>query len=165
MTRIELIAEDVARLRAAYPELGEAALREQLVGAALAHRDHEWDPTDPFEGFVHDAAALASYRQRLAGAEPVRVDMKERERMAYEAKIELDRDVIPPLKQEAKRLRSEIRRLEASLRAKGVDPSTIEPVVEGPTIAMDDYEPPRYLDPAERRRQVGEFFRRVGGDR
>lgn len=165
MTHIELIGEDVERLRRGFPELDEAVLLERLVAAALFHRAHDWDRKEPLEGFVHGAAALATYRQQLMGMWETRLDVRENERIAYETQIELDRDVIPPLKQEAKRLRSEIRTMETGLRAKGLDPSNIEPLVEEPGIPVDDYQPPRFVHPAERRRQVAEFFRRTGGDR
>ena len=165
MTQIELIAEDVERLRSAYPDLDEAALSEKLVAAALQHRHDVWDRADTFEEFVHEAAALATYRQSLLGAVQARADVQKRERLAYETQIELDKAVLPPLKLEAKELRGEIRRLESALRATGIDPSKIEPIVDGATMAVDDYEAPRFVDGAQRRREVTEFFRRVGGDR
>jgi hypothetical protein len=165
MTRIELIAEDVERLRSAYPDLDDAALGTALTEAAARHRHATWDREDVLESFVHDAAALATYRHRLLGAPGARAEARERERGAYEAQIELDRDVLPPLKAEARRLRAEIRRLESALLAKGTDPGTIEPTVEGPTLAVDDDRAPRYMDGAERRREVVAFFRRPGDDR
>ncbi len=133
--------------------------------AALRHRHDSWDREDTYERFVHDAAALATYRHRLLGAAQSRAAAREREREAYDANIELDKDIIPPLKIEARRLRAEIRRLESALLARGIDPATVEPTVEGPTLAVDDYEPPRFVDEVERRRDVVAFFRRVGGDR
>jgi hypothetical protein len=165
MSRIELIAEDVERLRSAYPDLDDAALGVALTEAAACHRHDTWDREDVLERFVHDAAALATYRHRLLGAGQTRAKARERERDAYEAQIELDREVLPPLKAEAMRLRTEIRRLESALRAKGIDPTTIEPTVEGPTLAVDGYRPPRFVDEAERRREVVAFFRRPGDDR
>jgi hypothetical protein len=165
VTRIELIAEDVERLRAAYPELDDVGLGEALATAALRHRHDAWDHEDTYERFVHEAAALATYRHRLIGAARAGAAARERERDAYDANIELDKDIIPPLKIEARRSRAEIRRLESALLAQGIDPTTIEPIVEGPKLAVDDYEAPRFVDETERRRDVVAFFRRVGGDR
>jgi hypothetical protein len=82
----------------------------------------------------------------------------------YERHLELDKDVVPPLKLEAKRLRAELRRLEEEARSLGLDVEAIEPRIHWPeTIAVDGYEPPRYETNDERRRTAVDFFRRVGG--
>lgn len=122
MTEVVLIAEDVRRLRAAYPEADAARLETLLVDAALSHRAHEIDPDDIVDLFIHEAAALAVYRRRLTAAKGELPDAVEKEAASYAEGIELDRDVIPPLKQEAQQLRGQIRESEARLRARGVDP-------------------------------------------
>lgn len=164
MTEVALIAEDVRRLRAAYPEADAARLETLLVDAALSHRAHEIDPDDIVDLFIHEAAALAVYRRRLTAAKGELPDAVEKEAASYAEGIELDRDVIPPLKQEAQRLRGQIRESEARLRARGVDPDTIEPRLAEGSIAVDDYEPPRFADAEERRAATVAFFRRVGGE-
>ena len=66
---------------------------------------------------------------------------------------------------EAKRLRREIRDLEEALRAHGLDPSSVGPAIGRSASAVDDYEPPHFVNRAQRQQATAEFFRRVGGDR
>jgi len=134
MTVITLIAEDVRRLRAAHPDADAAQLEALLVDAALRHRAHDAEPHDILDLFIHEAAALAVYRQQLAAKKQELPDAVVKEAASYAEEIELDRDVIPPLKQEAQRLRVQMRDLEARLRVRGVDPDTID------RVANDDDE-------------------------
>jgi hypothetical protein len=165
MTRVRLIAEDVERLRAAFPKLDDAALGSAMTESARRHAHDDPDPDDALERFVHDAAALATFRHRLLDAVGRRAAARHDERDAYEERIELDVDVLPPLRAEARALRAEIRRLESALRVKGVDPAAVEPTIEGSTVAVDRDAGPRYVDAAERRRAAVAFFRRTGRDR
>ncbi len=165
MTEIALLAEDVARLRAAYPEADDGQLESLLVEAAVRHRAHEPDPYDMAEVFIHEAAAIAVYRQQLAVAKHRLPDAVARESASYAEQLELDREVIPRLKQEAQRLRAQVRDLEERLRSKGLVPDAIEPQIGAGSIAVDDYEPPRFTNVDERRAATVEFFRRVGGER
>lgn len=91
--------------------------------------------------------------------------MAARERVAYEEALALDRDILPPLKEEARRLRRELFALEDAVRARGIDPATVEPAMPDQPLAVDDYAPPRFLDANERREVSVAFFRRIGGDR
>ncbi len=86
------------------------------------------------------------------------------EQESYERHLWLDKDVVPPLKLQARALRAEIRRLEREARDRGIDPEGVAPPVDWPsTIAVDGYETPRYETNGERRRTAVEFFRRVAG--
>jgi hypothetical protein len=98
---------------------------------------------------------LVTNRERFARAE-------RDEQASYERHLELHKDIVPPLKLEAKRLRSEVRRLEKEARELGIDVDAIEPRIEWPeTMAVEDYEPLRYETNESRKRAALEFFRRV----
>ncbi len=85
------------------------------------------------------------------------------EQQRYERKVELDRDVVPDLKLEAKALREEVGRLEDEARRSGVDPASVEPAIDwSRTIAVDAYQRPEYETNESRRAKAVEFFRRLG---
>jgi hypothetical protein len=110
------------------------------------------------------SAAIALLRFELVTERARRVEALDSERATYERHLELEKDVIPPLKLKAKRLIAEIRILESAARELGIDVDAIAPEVDWPNAtAVDDYEPTRYESNAERRRTAVEFFRRVSG--
>ncbi len=109
------------------------------------------------------AAALALLRHALLEARGRAGEAAAREARTYREHLRLARDEVPPLELRARELRSEIRALEAELRARGVDPAAIAPTLPGDTLAVDDHDPPAYRTPEERRRRAVEFFRRIGG--
>ena len=162
MTRVGLLARDVDRLVAVRPDLAPS-LGEAMFDAGLAHRRCEPELEDLPESFVHLAAACSSYRARIGPLTASLAHVEDRERASYEEQLVLDRDLLPPLREEAKRLRAEIATLEGALRAKGVDPSPIGPGIENATV-VDDAGPPRLVDPRERRAEVSMFFRRIRED-
>jgi len=74
----------------------------------------------------------------------------------------LERDMIPPLKLEASRLRAELRQAEADAAAEGVDPAAIEPQIDWrQTISVEGYTPPRFEPNEDRRAATVAFFRRI----
>jgi hypothetical protein len=162
---VDLLSEDVERVRVAVAGLSDPDLWRDVATRGLVHLHHIERADDPIDAFVHLAATVAVYRLALAtGRERLR-DAVELERSAYEASIQLDREMVPPLKEEAKRLRMEIRSLEASLAKRGIDPDRVEPRIDwGETSSVDDYERPRYERPDERRRSAAEFFGRIRND-
>lgn len=82
----------------------------------------------------------------------------------YREKIELDLEVVPPLKRKARDLRAEVRRLEGQLRERGIDPDHIEPTIDRDrTLAVDAYVNPEYETNEARRAKAIEVFRRLGG--
>ena len=83
------------------------------------------------------------------------------ERRTYAEHLRLERDVVPPLKLHAAELRRRLRSLEAELSRRGVDPAGIGPPVPHDALAVEDYRPPRYRTPEERRRGAVELFRRL----
>ena len=57
----------------------------------------------------------------------------------------------------------EVRRLEDHVRARGIDPESIEPRIEwSRTLAVDLYKRPKYESNESRRRATVEFFKRLG---
>lgn len=85
------------------------------------------------------------------------------EERGYEQKLALDRDVVPPLKEEARSLRAEIRALEERLRRAGGDPDQVAPAIDwSRTLAVDAYVRPEYETAAARRKKAVDFFKRIG---
>jgi hypothetical protein len=148
---------------------------ERLVHDALARGaevlravpDARAEPRTPVHRLraqvVLRAAAASAYRHRLVAERDRLPAARDLERRTYDESIDLDRDLVPPLKLRAKALRAEIRRLEADAVASGLDPSAIEPTVAwAQTLAVDTYEPPRYGSDVDRKAKTLEFFRRLG---
>jgi hypothetical protein len=162
---VDLISEDVERVRAAVAGLSDPDLWRDVATRGLVHLNHVERTDDPIDAFVHLAATVALYRLALATGRDRFRDISDLERSAYEQSVKLDREVLPPLKEEAKRLRMEIRSLEASIAERGTDPDLIEPRIDwGETSSVDDYAGPRLERPDERRRSVAEFFGRIWND-
>ena len=173
---VRLLAADWGRLRAAYPGLDD----ERLVTQALAHgRDLLAElPTEPPTRGSLDRRLewLRRWFPRKAGSIAVQgFDLVEHlrrhaqageiERETYQVHLELNKDVVPPLKERAKALRAEVRRLEQEVRAIGLDPESIEPRIDwSKTLAVDIYRRPRYESNESRKRATVEFFRRLGRD-
>lgn len=179
---VEVLAADWERLRraaaAVRPLAGETdrELEEEVArrGAELIDRPAPPDRVDPLltgpervaalrEVLVRRAATLAVHRFDYAAGRDRFAAAGEAEERAYVRKLALDRDVVPPLKEEAKALRAEIRRLERALVEAGGDPASVPPAIEwGTTLAVDAYVRPGYETPETRRRRAVEFFRRIG---
>jgi hypothetical protein len=175
MANVEILRGDWERLRQAFPDLDERDLVREIAarGKRLAERQVEEaiDPNEPRDRRLtwlrtwvpRQAASVATLgfdlvknRGRLAAAS----GLEERTHQRY---VELNRDVIPSLKERANALRAEIARLEAELRARGRDPGAVEPGV--PTrIEIDDYQTVEF-ETQDRKRETVEFFRRIRGDR
>jgi uncharacterized small protein (DUF1192 family) len=170
----EILRADWERLRRAYPDLEERDLVREVVarGKRLAGQqvDETIDPSTSRDRRLtwlrawvpRQAASIATLgfdlvknRDRLARAS----DVEER---TYQRHLELNREVIPGLKERADALRAEIARLEAALRARGRDPGTVEPGVPA-RIEIDDYKTVEF-ESQDRKRETVEFFRRIRGD-
>lgn len=173
---VVLLAEDWERLRRAYPdandvELARAALsrgRRAVQGPAEIRVPADLLPGERIGRLrmllASSAGAAAVLRLRMIVDRERDVRAEREEIRTYERHLELEKDLVPPLKLEAQRLRAELRTLEREAREAGIDVGSIEPRIHWPeTIAVDDYRPPRYQSHEERRRAAVEFFRRVGG--
>lgn len=158
---VEILADDWERLRGCYPDMSVEELTRRVLirGAEIVDASQD----DRRARIIGEAAIAAMLRFRLVmGRERAEV-AEERERETYEQYLELDKDLVPPLKLEAKSLRAEIRRLEEEARNSSLDPDAVEPRVDwAGTLAVDEYEAPRYATNETRRRTAVEFFRRVG---
>jgi hypothetical protein len=110
------------------------------------------------------AAARAAVHRFELVTQRERFERSERDELqTYERHLELHKDVVPPLKLEARALRAEVRSLEAEARARGIDVDAIQPAIDWRnTLAVDGYEAPKYETPESRKRAAVEFFRRVG---
>ena len=170
---VEVLAVDWERLRRARPGLRDEALADDCVtkGHEVAsqlermtgHPNGSWpdDLRSLRRRFVEEAALLAVHRFQYAVGREGFDRASRREEETYREQIDLTKDVVPPLKQEAASLKAEVRRLEEKLRRLGVDPDSIEPSIDlRMTPAVDDYRPPRFETPVDRRRHALEFFRR-----
>jgi len=175
MRTIEILKTDWDRLRQAYPDMKEA----ELLGAALA-RGRQQLAEEPQESMSPQAALherLAWLRRwtprKAASVAALGFELvKSRDRLAKASQfeefvtgryIQLNREVIPGLKDRANQLRDEIRRLEEELRARGRDPEAIGPKVPA-HIEVDDYKPVEFASQEQKQKTI-EFFRRIGGDR
>jgi hypothetical protein len=171
-----VLKTDWERLRSAYPGLDD----ERLADGALARSREILAelPTDPpstasvqvrldwlSRWFPRKAASIAVQGLDLVDHIKWQAVAQEMEQRTYERHLELDKDIVPPLKEEAKALRAEVRRLEEQVRAKGVDPDSIEPRIDwSRTLAVDIYKRPRYESNESRKRTTVEFFKRLGRD-
>jgi len=168
-TAIEILATDLENARRARPDLTEG----ELVALALRRGT---ELTRPHAGSEDDTArddlrvdlaeaiieAVALRRSIVTNRDRFS-DAHDRELQTYEEHLDLQRNVVPPLKREARRLRYELKRLEAEATARGIDLSSVEPEIDwSNTIAVDDYTPTTFASNADRRAAVVEFFRRPG---
>lgn len=173
---VRVLRVDWELLRASYPSVSDEELaREALAraGRILATAPEERVPDDVTGPerlerlgrlLARKAASVAVHRFELI-SQRERVERADRlERETYEQHLELDKDVVPPLKLEAKELRVELRRLEREAGALGIDVDEIEPAIDwDQTIFVDVYEPPRYETNEQRSRNAVEFFKRTSG--
>jgi hypothetical protein len=172
--RVEVLEVDWELLRGAFPGVPDAELAERALSRGrqiltAPDEDRHPVPLPSAEGLARRRCALARKAASVAIHRFELVTNRERfaraeqdERASYERHLELHKDIVPPLKLEAKGLRSEVRRLEEEARKLGIDVDAIEPRIEWPeTMAVDDYEPPRYETNESRKRAAVEFFRRV----
>lgn len=173
---VHLLADDWERLRRVYPDRDDRDLARTALALGRKAADAPFEirvpPNLPKRERVQrlivmlarSAGGVAVQRFRLVRDRERDARAERVEALTYERHLELDKDVVPPLKLEAKRLRAELRRLEEEARSMGIDVETIEPRISWPeTIAVDGYEPPKYETNDERRRTAVAFFRRVGG--
>jgi len=172
---IEILASDWAILREAFPRVDEPELTARLLerGGAIVERSIEERvpeglPTEERVGRLRDllarkAAGVAVHRFEILTGRERAARAEESEQETYETYLELEKDVVPPLKLEAKVLRAEVRNLEEEARRRGIDPGGIEPRIDWPnTLSVDAYERPQYETNESRRRAVVEFFRKAG---
>jgi len=173
---VRVLATDWERLRSAYPGLDD----ERLAAEALDRgRDllAELPTSPPLEAsleqrvewlrrwFPRKAGSIAAQGFELVEHLRRQAEVGEVERRTYEVHLALNKDVVPPIKEEAKALRAEVRRLEEAVRAKGFDPDSVEPSIDwSRTLAVDIYERPAYQSTESRRRATVEFFKRLGRD-
>jgi hypothetical protein len=149
------------------PDERTLAARALRVGTRYLRAD---DPPDGDEirarmrAFVRSATDLASARFGLVTGRRrlSRADRQERE--SHERHVTLHREVLPPLMEEARVLRAELRSLEEEARRRGIDVDGIEPQIEWrETFAAEAFQPMRFISNEERRQVAVDFFRRVGG--
>jgi hypothetical protein len=171
---VEILAIDWQRLQSAYPDLDDRRLASMAVDRGLevvlgAPVDTGPPPKGPAgrlarlrEEFPSTAADVAVHRFDYV-ARRERFQLTARiEEQTYAEHVALDKDVVPPLKEEARALREHVRRLEDDARRRGIDPDSIEPAIEwSHTLAVDAYTRPRYESIDERRERTARFFRRV----
>jgi hypothetical protein len=173
---IEVLAVDWEPFRLAFPglpdeDLAERALSRGRAIVAAPLEDRVPETLHPGErlswlraALARKAASVAIHRFELVTTRERFVRAEHDEQASYERHLELHKDVVPPLKLEAKALRSEVRRLEEQARGLGIDVDALEPRIDWPeTMAVDDYQPPRYETNESRKRAAVEFFRRVRG--
>jgi hypothetical protein len=174
MTQVPILRADWDRLRAAYPGIDDHPLcrralerGDEVLASDPSEPARDGDPTveqvRQLRSFVaRRAASLAVYRHELVAHRERLPRAEAAERASYERHLELEKDLVPPLKLRAKALRAEIRRLEAQARHLGLDPEAIAPRIDWPeTLAVDGYEQPRYETNEQRKRTAVEFFRRL----
>jgi hypothetical protein len=101
---------------------------------------------------------LVTTRSRLTRAE----DLEDR---TYQRDLELKKDVVPALKEEARVLRRTIAELESRLRELGGNPEEVDPPVPERAIVVEGYERPQFETNEGRRKAAVEFFRRLEGYR
>lgn len=169
---VRILKADLDHARAARPELSHDELIAEACrrGVRIAADD---GPTtgsdDPGRSRMKSlrarcaasAASVAELRTLLVTDRERFAGSVEAEREAYLDYVGLDRDVVPPLKLEAQRLRAELRHLENEATAAGIDLVTVEPSIDWPgTLAVDAYERPQYVSNESRRRAAVAFFRR-----
>jgi hypothetical protein len=172
--RIEVLAADWEPLRRQHP----GADVEELAAVALARgidalltgegaRDLDGAGRASIERLrsqvVHRAATLAYHRFDLVTRRGRLARAEQDERASHGHHVALAKDMVPPLKREASRLRAEVRRLESLARERGIDPASIGPSIDWErTVWVDDYVEPRFETEGDRRRDALAFFRRVG---
>ncbi len=171
---VELLAVDLEQVRAARPDLDDAELVQEALVRGLAAVEAEVDlprEAEPGPGgelrrlrlaLAGAVAEAAAFRWALVRGRDRFSRAREDEQRIYEDHPELERDVVPPLKIEARRLRLELRRLEDEARAREIDVDGIEPQIDwSSTISVDSYRRPRFVSNETRRRATVEFFRRL----
>ena len=164
---VEILSADLDHVKDARPGLAvEAIVKEALARGLERTRWLRQDEDAPSHDRRADLAAavaeLAGYRWSLVRDRSRFADASAGERQRYEEGLILERDVIPPLKMEASRLRAELRRAEANAAARGIDLALIEPKIDWhKTISVEGYTPPRFEANEERRAAAAAFFRRI----
>jgi hypothetical protein len=161
---VEIPREDWERLERLLPDVPARRRTAEVLAWGARVLSEDPPPRDGGSAFAREAAEVAVHRCALVLQRERSHSANRGEVRTYEEGIELDRDLVPPLKLEAKELRAEVRALERRSRAAGLDVEAIEPRIDwSQTIAVDGYRPPRYETHDERRAKAVEFFRRTGG--
>jgi hypothetical protein len=165
--RVEVLAVDWERLRRAFPGsdpdrlVAECVQRGLRVTRAARNPENERGVTTHAE-FADRLALLAVHRFDFAIGRQRSSRAAEAEQRTYDRYLELDRDVVPPLKEEAKALRAQLRRLEGEARDLGIDLEAVKPrIAWDRTLAVDTYSSPHYESNEARRQRTLEFFRRI----
>lgn len=170
---VEILRTDWERLRRAYPEADPEQLVQEMLDRGrrrVASEAREAIPPEatPQERFVwlrewtpRMAASMATLRFDLV-RNRARLERATRlEEATYQRDLELKKDVVPDLKEQARGLQQEMLHLEAELRSRGGHPEAIEPKVPIDTVVVDDYQRPQYESNESRRKTTLEFFRRL----
>lgn len=171
---VEVLEVDWDLLRGAFPGVPDADLAERALSRGrqvVRAPDEDRHPvTLPSAerlarqrwALARKAASVAIHRFELVTNRERFARAEHDEQAGYERHLELHKDIVPPLKLEAKGLRSEVRQLEEEARELGIDVDAVEPRIDWPeTMAVENYEPPRYETNESRKRAAVEFFRRV----
>lgn len=171
MTRtIQLPAGDLELAARARPDLDEAALIREAIarGSGLVRSATEASPSgEELEralriDLAHAVAEIAWLRWSIVTNRERLGRATDDEQRTYEESIALDADLVPPLKVQARDLRTELRRLEVEAAARGVDVAGVEPSIDwSSTIAVAGYDVPRYESAESRRATTVAFFRRI----
>jgi len=172
---VRVLKADWERLQAAYPGMND----ERLADAALVRSREVLAevPTEPpspgpaavrldwlTRWFPRKSASIAVQGLDLVDNIRRQAEAAESEERTYRTHLELNKDVVPPLKEEAKALRAEVRRLEERVRATGIDPDSIEPSIDwSRTLAVDIYKRPKFESNESRKQATVEFFKRLRG--
>ncbi len=170
---VEILKTDWERLRRAYPDIDpEQLAKEMLVRGRRRVQGEAREAIPPDSTDEERLEWLRGWTPRMAasmatlGFELVRNRSRldkatQLEEMTYQRDLELKKDVVPELKEQAKALRKEMLRLEAELRSHGGDPEAIEPRVPDDTVVVEDYQRPQHETNESRRKTTLEFFRRL----
>jgi hypothetical protein len=171
---VEVLALEWDLLRRALPDVPDGDLVERALRRGMAIVGESLDESVPEEipsagrvvrlrrALARAAASVAVHRFELV-TNRERFSRAERDELeSYERHLELHRDVVPPLKLDAKALRAQVRGLENEARGLGIDVEAVEPSIDwANTMYVDEYEPPRYETNESRKHTAVEFFRRV----
>lgn len=162
---VTVLAVDWRRLRRAYPGVDDRSLAEEAFRRGLrlavppSDPSHPTDPPALREAFVDLGARLAVHRFEYVTGRDRFASAARREALTRHEHLRLQREVLPELRARARRLRDEVRALEAALQARGVNPDALGPPVDWEAVPLD--EDPSGSDPAAEREAALRLFRRL----
>lgn len=168
MTRrsVAVLAVDWERLRRAYPDADDRSLAEEAVRRGLQLAAAPSGPPRPAgeppalrQAFVDLGARLAVHRFDYVTGRDRLARAAAREALTRHEHLRLEREVLPELRSRARRLRDEVRALEAALRARGGDPDAVGPPVDWEAFPLE--EDRSASDPAAEREAALRLFRRL----